>query len=93
MSLQNVDVVRGTSRFIGLGNYLQLFQDGQFGLSVLNTAWYTLTGGSTYCRWKHRHRRFFARKQTGTIVSAGGLLYSVCSVTGRGRHFLEMALE
>src|SRR3984957_6019126 len=43
MSLQNVDVVRGTSRFIGLGNYLQLFQDGQFGLSVLNTAWYTLT--------------------------------------------------
>src|SRR6202011_2239735 len=43
MSLQNVDVVRGTSRFTGLGNYLQLFQDGQFGLSVLNTAWYTLT--------------------------------------------------
>ena len=43
MSLQNVDVVRGTSSFIGLGNYLRLFQDGQFGLSVLNTAWYTLT--------------------------------------------------
>jgi alpha-1,4-digalacturonate transport system permease protein len=43
MSLQNVDVVRGTSRFIGLGNYLQLFHDAQFGLSVLNTAWYTLT--------------------------------------------------
>jgi alpha-1,4-digalacturonate transport system permease protein len=43
MSLQNVDVVRGTSRFIGLGNYLQLFQDAQFGLSVFNTAWYTLT--------------------------------------------------
>jgi ABC-type glycerol-3-phosphate transport system permease component len=43
MSLQNVDVLRGTSSFIGLGNYLRLFQDGQFGLSVLNTAWYTLT--------------------------------------------------
>src|SRR5580700_3304793 len=43
MSLQNVDVVHGTSSFIGLGNYLRLFHDGQFGLSVLNTAWYTLT--------------------------------------------------
>jgi ABC-type sugar transport system permease subunit len=43
MSLQNVDVVRGTSSFIGLENYLRLFHDGQFGLSVLNTAWYTLT--------------------------------------------------
>jgi ABC-type sugar transport system permease subunit len=43
MSLQNVDVVRGTSTFIGLENYLRLFRDGQFGLSVLNTAWYTLT--------------------------------------------------
>ena len=43
MSLQNLDVVRGTSNFIGLGNYLRLFHDGQFGLSVLNTAWYTLT--------------------------------------------------
>jgi ABC-type sugar transport system permease subunit len=43
MSLQKVDVVRGTSSFIGLGNYLRLFHDRQFGLSVLNTAWYTLT--------------------------------------------------
>jgi alpha-1,4-digalacturonate transport system permease protein len=43
MSLQKVDVIRGTSSFIGLGNYLRLFHDGQFGLSVLNTAWYTLT--------------------------------------------------
>jgi ABC-type sugar transport system permease subunit len=43
MLLKNVDVVRGTSSFIGLGNYLRLFHDGQFGLSVLNTAWYTLT--------------------------------------------------
>jgi alpha-1,4-digalacturonate transport system permease protein len=43
MSLHKVDVVRGTSSFIGLGNYLRLFQDGQFGLSVFNTAWYTLT--------------------------------------------------
>ena len=43
MSLQKVDVIRGTSSFIGLGNYLRLFHDSQFGLSVLNTAWYTLT--------------------------------------------------
>ena len=43
MSLQNVDVVRGTSVFVGLGNYFRLFHDPQFGLSVFNTAWYTLT--------------------------------------------------
>jgi alpha-1,4-digalacturonate transport system permease protein len=43
MSLYKVDVVQGTWSFIGAGNYLQLFHDSQFGLSVLNTSWYTLT--------------------------------------------------
>jgi alpha-1,4-digalacturonate transport system permease protein len=43
MSLQNFDVIRGTVKFVGFGNYLQLFHDRQFGLSVLNTAWYTFT--------------------------------------------------
>jgi alpha-1,4-digalacturonate transport system permease protein len=43
MSLQKFDVVRATVKFVGLGNYLQLFHDSQFGLSVLNTAWYTFT--------------------------------------------------
>jgi len=43
MSLQKFDVIRGTVNFVGLGNYLQLFHDPQFGLSVLNTAWYTFT--------------------------------------------------
>jgi alpha-1,4-digalacturonate transport system permease protein len=43
MSLHSIDVIRGTSTFTGLANYLRLFHDGQFGLSVFNTAWYTLT--------------------------------------------------
>jgi ABC-type sugar transport system permease subunit len=43
MSLQKVDVLKGRSTFIGITNYIQLFQDSQFGLSVFNTAWYTLT--------------------------------------------------
>ena len=43
MSLQKVDVTSGTSSFIGITNYIRLFQDSQFGLSVFNTAWYTLT--------------------------------------------------
>jgi ABC-type sugar transport system permease subunit len=43
MSLQTFDVVRGTVKFVGLGNYLHLFHDSQFGLSVANTAWYTFT--------------------------------------------------
>jgi alpha-1,4-digalacturonate transport system permease protein len=43
MSLQKFDVIRDTVNFVGLGNYLQLFHDPQFGLSVLNTAWYTFT--------------------------------------------------
>ncbi len=43
MSLHDFDVIHGTFRFIGLGNYLKLFHDAQFGQSVVNTAWYTLT--------------------------------------------------
>jgi alpha-1,4-digalacturonate transport system permease protein len=43
MSLHSFDVIRGTFKFVGLGNYVQLFHDPQFGQSVLNTAWYTLT--------------------------------------------------
>lgn len=43
MSLQNMDVIHGTARFVGLGNYLRLLRDPQFGESLLNTAWYTLT--------------------------------------------------
>jgi ABC-type sugar transport system permease subunit len=43
MSLHTVDVIRGTSTFTGFANYLRLFHDEQFGLSVFNTAWYTLT--------------------------------------------------
>ena len=43
MSLHNFDVIHGTFKFVGLGNYVQLFHDPQFGQSVLNTAWYTLT--------------------------------------------------
>lgn len=43
MSLQNMDVIHGTARFVGLNNYLRLLHDPQFGESLLNTAWYTLT--------------------------------------------------
>jgi alpha-1,4-digalacturonate transport system permease protein len=43
MSLHKVDVIHGVSTFNGLANYIRLFHDGQFGLSVFNTAWYTLT--------------------------------------------------
>ncbi|MBV8142803.1 MAG: sugar ABC transporter permease, partial [Verrucomicrobia bacterium] len=43
MSVQAFDVIRGTAAFVGLGNYLKLLHDPQFGLSVLNTAWYTLS--------------------------------------------------
>ena len=39
MSLQKVDIIKGTSSFIGITNYIHLFQDSQFGLSVFNTAW------------------------------------------------------
>jgi ABC-type sugar transport system permease subunit len=43
MSLQRVDVIHGESTFTGLANYIRLFHDSQFGVSVFNTAWYTLT--------------------------------------------------
>jgi alpha-1,4-digalacturonate transport system permease protein len=43
MSLQSFDVNHGTFKFVGLGNYLQLLHDSQFGQSVQNTAWYTIT--------------------------------------------------
>src|SRR5215469_1129991 len=43
MSLRTTDVIHGTSTFVGLNNYIDLFHDPQFGLSVLNTAWYTMT--------------------------------------------------
>jgi alpha-1,4-digalacturonate transport system permease protein len=43
MSLHRVDVIGGTFNFIGLANYTRLFHDGQFGLSIFNTAWYTFT--------------------------------------------------
>jgi ABC-type sugar transport system permease subunit len=43
MSLQKVDVISGTSSFIGITKYIHLFQDSRFGLGVFNTAWYTLT--------------------------------------------------
>jgi alpha-1,4-digalacturonate transport system permease protein len=43
MSLFNFDIIHGTSKFVGPGNYIQLLGDAQFGRSVLNTAWYTLT--------------------------------------------------
>jgi alpha-1,4-digalacturonate transport system permease protein len=43
MSLQDFDVNRNSFTFVGLGNYLQLLHDPQFGQSVFNTAWYALT--------------------------------------------------
>jgi ABC-type sugar transport system permease subunit len=43
MSLQSFDIDRNSFNFVGLGNYLRLLQDPQFGKSVFNTAWYTLT--------------------------------------------------
>jgi len=43
MSLQSFDVTHGTFKFVGLENYVQLFHDPQFGQSILNTGWYTLT--------------------------------------------------
>jgi ABC-type sugar transport system permease subunit len=43
MSLHDFDVVHGRSDFVGARNYLNLLHDPRFGLSVLNTAAYTLT--------------------------------------------------
>jgi ABC-type sugar transport system permease subunit len=43
MSLYEFDVVHGKSTFVALQNYWRLLHDSQFGLSLLNTAWYTLS--------------------------------------------------
>ena len=42
MSLHNIDILHGKSEFIGLQNYFDLFRDSKFGLSLVNTAGYTL---------------------------------------------------
>jgi ABC-type sugar transport system permease subunit len=42
MSLQHIDIVQGTKKFIGFGNYFNLVHDSTFGLSLVNTAGYTL---------------------------------------------------
>jgi ABC-type sugar transport system permease subunit len=42
MSLHNIDILHGTAEFIGAQNYLNLLHDPKFGLSLLNTAGYTL---------------------------------------------------
>jgi ABC-type sugar transport system permease subunit len=42
MSLHNIDIVNGKSEFIGLQNYFNLLHDPKFGLSLVNTAGYTL---------------------------------------------------
>jgi alpha-1,4-digalacturonate transport system permease protein len=42
MSLHNIDIVHGKSEFVGARNYLDLLHDPKFGLSLLNTAGYTL---------------------------------------------------
>src|SRR5258708_30374922 len=42
MSLHNIDILQGKSEFIGLQNYFNLLHDSKFGLSLVNTAGYTL---------------------------------------------------
>ncbi len=42
MSLHNINIPHGRSEFIGLQNYFNLLHDPKFGLSLLNTAGYTL---------------------------------------------------
>src|SRR5260370_9691814 len=42
MSLHNIDILKGKSEFIGLQNYFNLLHDPKFGLSLVNTAGYTL---------------------------------------------------
>src|SRR5258707_13223566 len=42
MSLHNINILHGRSEFIGLQNYFNLLHDSKFGLSLLNTADYTL---------------------------------------------------
>ena len=43
MSFYDYDIVHGRSTFVALQNYWRLLHDPQFGLSLLNTAWYTLS--------------------------------------------------
>lgn len=43
MSFYDFDVVHGRSTFVALQNYWRLLHDSQFGLSLLNTVWYTLS--------------------------------------------------
>jgi ABC-type sugar transport system permease subunit len=43
MSLYDFDVVHRKSTFVALQNYWRLLHDPQFGLSLLNTVWYTAT--------------------------------------------------
>src|ERR1700740_2334706 len=43
MSFYDFDIVHGRSTFVALQNYGRLLHDPQFGLSLLNTAWYTLS--------------------------------------------------
>jgi ABC-type sugar transport system permease subunit len=43
MSFYDFDIVHGRSTFVALQNYWRLLHDAQFGLSLLNTAWYTLS--------------------------------------------------
>jgi alpha-1,4-digalacturonate transport system permease protein len=43
MSLHDYDIVHGSIRFIALENYWRLLHDPQFGQSLFNTVWYTLS--------------------------------------------------
>lgn len=43
MSFYDFDVVHGRSTFVALQNYWRLLHDSQFGFSLLNTVWYTLS--------------------------------------------------
>jgi multiple sugar transport system permease protein len=42
MSLHQIDILHGKAEFIGLKNYFNLLHDPKFGLSLVNTAGYTL---------------------------------------------------
>src|ERR1700722_8329577 len=43
MLFYDFDVVHGRSTFVALQNYWRLLHDSQFGFSLLNTVWYTLS--------------------------------------------------
>jgi alpha-1,4-digalacturonate transport system permease protein len=43
MSFYDFDVVHSRSTFVALQNYWRLLHDSQFGFSLLNTVWYTLS--------------------------------------------------